>query len=159
MSGWLDRVEAKLTRLRSEAEVDWVVLAQIDGSVAAASPGTGRIDLPSLAALAAGSLSASGEMMRLAGETRPPRHMVHRGEKRSLVVSAVGRDRLLLIGFSPRRRAGLVRALAERAASELEALGDPPSAVTTPDVPAEAELGPAVSDALDRILGSGEGTG
>ncbi|MFQ5946319.1 MAG: roadblock/LC7 domain-containing protein, partial [Anaerolineae bacterium] len=116
MPGWLDQVEAKLIRLRMEANVDWVVLAQSDGSVAAASPGADRIDVAALAALAAGSLSASGELMRLAGEARPPRHMVHRGESRSLVVSAVGRDRFLLIGFSPQRRAGLIRALAERAA-------------------------------------------
>ncbi len=135
------------------------MLAQLDGSVAAASPGTERIDVPSLAALAAGSLTASGELMRLAGEARPPRHMVHRGQKRSVVVRAVGRDRLLLIGFNPSRRAGLIGALAERAADELEALGSPPSTMTPTDVAPDADIGPAVSDALDRMLGSGEAPG
>lgn len=153
MTEWIDRVAGKLTRFRTEANVDWVVLARSDGSVAAASPGADRIDVPSLAALAAGSLSASGELMRLAGESHPPRHMVHKGEKRSLVVSAVGHDHILLIGFNSRQRLGLVRALAEQAARELEALGDAPSLASTPALPSEGELGAAVSDALDELLG------
>lgn len=154
LKGWVNRVEAKLARLQSEANVEWVALAQGDGSVAAASPGADGLDLPSLAALAAGSFSASEELMRLAGETSPPRHMVHKGERQSLVVTSVAGDQILLMGFNSRKRVGLVRALAERTATELAAMGEPPPPFRATTLSAGAELETAVSDALDELLGS-----
>jgi len=77
--------------------------------------------LESVAALAAGSFSATREMARLVGEGEFST-LFHQGSRESLQISAIGDRSLLVVVFDDRSNLGLVRFYAEETTERLTAL-------------------------------------
>ena len=75
--------------------------------------------LESVAALAAGSFSATREMARLLGEGEF-NHLFHQGSRESIQISAVGDRSLFVIVFDDHSNLGLVRFYAEESSARLK---------------------------------------
>jgi len=103
------QLEAALTRLREESQARCLLLIdRRDGTLFAKHGFTEGLDLPSLAALAAGAFASTREIARLVGEPEFST-LFHEGQQDHLYICLVGEHGLLMILFDDRTPAGLVR--------------------------------------------------
>jgi predicted regulator of Ras-like GTPase activity (Roadblock/LC7/MglB family) len=112
--GLLDGLTAKLRPMA-------VLLADSAGRILAQKMGSGWRDarLDGLAALAAGSFSASGEMARLLGEGGRFRMLLHEGEHRNLFLCAVTPAHFLVVVFESGVALGMVRLFSKQTLERL----------------------------------------
>lgn len=115
----LQKINAEINRLRTEANAIAVFLVDKNGQLMASSGDTGDIDTTSLASLTAGNIAATGGLAQLIGE-KEFSILFHEGEKDNIHISIVGQRVILVIIFDRRSSLGLVRLRVKRAS---EALG------------------------------------
>jgi hypothetical protein len=77
-----------------------------------------------VAALTASDMSATAELAKQLGESKPFHILFHEGERHHLYLSAVGGSLILVVVFEATVPIGLVRLFTERAVKELLQLTD-----------------------------------
>jgi len=154
-AGLIDQMDRILAELRQKTRVNCVILADISGQLVSAAGVTAGFDAQTVAALTASDMSATAELARQLGETKPFRLLFHEGEQRHLYLSDVGNSLILIVIFETNVPIGLVRVFTERAARELLPLIDSYETALdhTPGVLHEA-FDEALSDELDGVFGA-----
>ncbi len=141
------RIQEILTRFLSESGAAEVLLIDRGGQLLATGGDAQALDAVSISALAAGAFSSTAAMAQLVGEPEFA-GLFHEGTKRSIHVSTVDDEAILLAIFDQRTTIGMVRLFAVEATRAIGAvLGE---ARTRPKPAAEfaaplndAESGPA----------------
>lgn len=115
-----DRIFGCLGDLASKLRVSAVFLTDGTGRVIALKKASGFTgDVNVLAALAAGSCSATNEMARMLGEAEPFRMVLHEGNQRNVFVSTVCLDYYLVVIFDSETALGMIRLFTKRAAEQI----------------------------------------
>ncbi|MDM7926574.1 MAG: roadblock/LC7 domain-containing protein [bacterium] len=119
--GQFDRIFSCLADLAAKLRLMAVLLVDGSGRILAQKIGDGWKDtrLEGLAALAAGSYSASNEIARLLGESARFRMVLHEGERRNLFVCSVTQDFHLAVVFESGTAVGMIRLFTKRAVEQL----------------------------------------
>jgi predicted regulator of Ras-like GTPase activity (Roadblock/LC7/MglB family) len=100
-----------------QAEASAALLADVGGNIIAQSPT--RAENETIAALAAGSFSATRELAALSGE--PSFHsIIHEGHGTSIYLQSVAENYILLVIFQKTTTTGLVKLYTQKTARELE---------------------------------------
>jgi predicted regulator of Ras-like GTPase activity (Roadblock/LC7/MglB family) len=115
----LEKIENYLNQLSWETEAQCVLLADVTGQLISV---IGKVDMNTavLSALAAGNLAATKEMARLVGEPARFKLLLHEGEKRSVYLSDVGAEMVLITVFDNHIPIGLVRLGTQQTVKQLE---------------------------------------
>jgi predicted regulator of Ras-like GTPase activity (Roadblock/LC7/MglB family) len=108
-----------LTDLAAQAEAEAVFLGDAGGNILACISPPGSEAVQTIAALAAGSFSATKELARMIGETSFS-SIYHKGENSSIYIQTVAGAFLLLIIFGKGTAVGLVKLYVDKASQELE---------------------------------------
>lgn len=119
----LATMQGLLERLMADAGCAAILLTARDGQSLASAGAARAVDMASVAALAAGSFSATAPLAQLLGE-REFAAMIHEGIGQSLHVSPVDDATILIAVFDDRTTLGMVRAFASETARRLAAVLD-----------------------------------
>jgi predicted regulator of Ras-like GTPase activity (Roadblock/LC7/MglB family) len=148
-----DRIFTCLADLAAKLRLMAVLLVDGSGRILAQKIGEGwkETRLEGLAALSAGSFSASNEMARLLGEGARFKMVLHEGAQRNIFACSVTTDHLLAVVFESGTALGMIRLFTRRTVEQLVPVLSGPSAATDEvgrmfDRKFETLLG----DALDR---------
>ena len=114
-----ERIDTALERMAYDSEASCIILADMTGQLIAERGQTCRMNTQVLSALAAGELAATHEMARLVGEKARFKLLLHEGEQRSVYLSDVGEELILVIVFDVETPIGLVRMILKQAVDEL----------------------------------------
>jgi predicted regulator of Ras-like GTPase activity (Roadblock/LC7/MglB family) len=114
-----ERIDTALERMAYDSEASCIILADMTGQLISERGRTCRMNTQVLSALAAGELAATHEMARLVGEKARFKLLLHEGEKRSVYLSDVGEELILVIVFDVETPIGLVRMILKQAVDEL----------------------------------------
>ena len=147
----LDRI---LKELYWDTEAESILLADITGQTISVV-GQAEINTAAISAVAAGSLSATKEMARLIGEPARFKLVLQEGDTRSVYLSDVGEELVLITIFGKNTTIGLVRISTQKAVEKFcgvvqVALKNPASSV---DLYPE-ELADELSNSLDNLFGA-----
>ncbi len=147
----IDRLSKILSHLITESASSYVLLVNKDGNLISQVGFTPKIDVTSLAALAAGSFASTRAIASLIGEQEFS-VMFHQGEKENIHISLVDEDVIMVLIFDDRTNLGLVKMIANQAKAKLvEVLLDIRKnefSDTMPDV----DHGQDVSNQIDNIF-------
>jgi len=113
------RIEDCLERLLDRSRAICVFLADGSGQLISESGKGTTLDTAPLAAVAASNMAATGELARQMGESAPFSYLFHEGQRRSIYISSVPENFLLVIIFDEMTQIGLVRIFARLAVNEL----------------------------------------
>ena len=111
-------LQARCGELCESAYANAVFLIDRDGQLLAQAGVTDRIDVTSLASLAAGNVAATDGLAQLIGEEKFPVQF-HEGERESIHISQVGARFILIVLFDQRSSVGLVRLRVRKAQGPL----------------------------------------
>jgi predicted regulator of Ras-like GTPase activity (Roadblock/LC7/MglB family) len=116
-----DGIFACLADLAAKLRLMAVLLVDSSGRILAQKIGEGWKDtrLEGLAALSAGSFSASNEMARLLGEQGRFKMVLHEGEKRNIFVCSVNPQYFLVVVFESGTVLGMIRLFTKRTVEQL----------------------------------------
>jgi predicted regulator of Ras-like GTPase activity (Roadblock/LC7/MglB family) len=120
-SGDVERIDQELDGFLELSGATCAMLVDRSGHMVTRRGASMDGSLESVAALAAGSFSATREMARLVGEGEFST-LFHQGSRESLQISAIGDRSLLVVVFDDRSNLGLVRFYAEETTERLTAL-------------------------------------
>ncbi|MBN1657826.1 MAG: roadblock/LC7 domain-containing protein [Anaerolineae bacterium] len=115
-----EAIDACLETMAQESEARYIILADISGQLIAEQGQSGSLNTQVLSALAAGELAATHELARLVGEEARFKLLLHEGKERSVYLSDLGEQLILLIVFDNDTPIGLVRTVLKQALEELE---------------------------------------
>jgi predicted regulator of Ras-like GTPase activity (Roadblock/LC7/MglB family) len=115
------RIHETLTRFLSESGAAEVLLIDRGGQLLAMGGDAQALDAVSISALAAGAFSSTAAMAQLVGEPEFS-GLFHEGTKRSIHVSTVDDEAILLAIFDQRTTIGMVRLFAVEAARAVGAV-------------------------------------
>ena len=115
----LEQIDDILTQLYWDTEAQSILLADITGQLISVL-GESNINTSVLSALAAGNLAATKEMARLVGEPARFKLLLHEGEQRSVYLSDVDDELVIVAIFSQHTRIGDVT---EGSPAELAGIG------------------------------------
>jgi predicted regulator of Ras-like GTPase activity (Roadblock/LC7/MglB family) len=106
-----ERILGCLANLAAKLRLMAVLLVDGSGRILAQKMGEGWKDtrLEGLAALSAGSFSASNEMARLLGEAGRFKMVLHEGQKRNIFVCSVNSQFFLVVVFESGTAIGMIR--------------------------------------------------
>lgn len=135
-----DEIDAHLERMAYESEARCIILADMTGRLISEQGQAHEMNTQVLSALAAGELAATNEMARLVGEEARFKLLLHEGERRSVYLSDIGGQMLLIIVFDKDTPIGLVRMILKNAVRDLQ--------------PIIAQARQADSTAMNEALGS-----
>lgn len=149
----LRAMDGELSRFLDESAAGCALLVQRDGQLVAKQGHTQRLDVESLAALAAGAFAATKEIARLVGE---PEFSVlfHEGDQEHIHVSLVADAMIMVTIFDDRTTIGMVRLYASETSARLTQVVE---RVQEREV-AAADIGAAAGDA-DLFSPEDVGTG
>lgn len=105
----LQQIDVYLTRLRREVKALLVLLADISGQLIEEQGVNGNINAAALSALAAGEMAATREMARLVGQQARFKMMMHEGDNRTVYLSDVDEEMLLVTVCDNSTPIGLLR--------------------------------------------------
>ncbi len=117
-----EAIDVALERMAYESEASCIILADITGQLIAERGASASMNTQVLSALAAGEIAATQEMARLVGERARFSLLLHEGDERSVYLSHVGDQLLLIIVFDSDTPIGLVRIILKQAVEELAPL-------------------------------------
>ena len=149
----LDEISDCLTRMRWETEARCVLLADVTGQLIDSQGMVGRMNMAVLSALAAGNLAATKEMARLVGEEARFRLLMHEGDRRSVYLSDVGEELILVTVFNNTTPIGMVRLVTRRTVERLSKIVQEARSTGAPAEDLVADFGQLLSDELDLSLG------
>ncbi|RKX33057.1 MAG: hypothetical protein DRP22_01190 [Verrucomicrobia bacterium] len=115
------KIDGILQELLVRAEADAVYLCDHAGNIIARQTCADYSNEDNIAALAAGSFSATHELARLIGQPRFD-YVFHRGENLSVYMQRAPSGMILMVMFGTVSNPGLVRVYAEEAIRELKPL-------------------------------------
>ncbi|MBN1484190.1 MAG: roadblock/LC7 domain-containing protein [Chloroflexia bacterium] len=150
----LEEISACLTYMRWEAEASCVLLADITGQLIESQGRVGRMNTAVLSALAAGNLAATKEMARLVGEEARFKLLVHEGESRSVYLSDVGGELVLISVFGSSTPIGMIRLLTRRTVERLQEILLQAQEQGPVQQDLTQDFGQLLADELDLSLGS-----
>lgn len=107
-----------LTDLAAQAEAEAVFLGDAGGNILACISPPGSETVQTIAALAAGSFSATRELAHMIGETSFS-SIYHKGENSSIYIQTIEGAFLLLVIFGKGTAVGLVKLYVDKASQEL----------------------------------------
>lgn len=110
----LEQLDEILTALRWETESESILLADVTGQMISVA-GYAQINTAAISAVAAGSLAATKEMARLVGEPARFKLVLQEGATRSVYLSDVGEELVLITIFGKNTPIGLVRLSTQKA--------------------------------------------
>ncbi len=155
----LEQIETILHQLFWDTEAQSILLADITGQLISVL-GESTINTSVLSALAAGNLAATKEMARLVGEPARFKLLLHEGERRSVYLSDVDGELVLVTVFGRHTPIGLVRLSTQVAIQRLrpvviEALKAAPSKSVFLSEQTDS-LADDIDKSWDSIFGNGE---
>jgi predicted regulator of Ras-like GTPase activity (Roadblock/LC7/MglB family) len=115
----MDQIEYILSHLLQKSRATCVLLADISGQLISSVGEISQLDPGAVSALSASDISATAELARQLGESKPFRILFHEGERHHLYLSVVGSSLILIVVFAATVPIGLVRLFTERAVKEL----------------------------------------
>lgn len=116
--GELDKI---LNQLHWDTEAESILLADVTGQMISAT-GHAKINTAAISAVAAGSLAATKEMARLVGEPARFKLVLQEGATRSVYLSDVGEELVLITIFGKNTPIGLVRLSTQKAVEKFVAI-------------------------------------
>ena len=149
-----EELDSILNKLYWDTEADSILLADTTGQMISVA-GQASINTAAISAVAAGSLAATKEMARLIGEPARFKLVLQEGDTRSVYLSDVGEELVLITIFGKGTTIGLVRLSTQKAVEKfcaivLAALKNPASSI---DLYPE-ELANELSSSLDNLFGA-----
>jgi predicted regulator of Ras-like GTPase activity (Roadblock/LC7/MglB family) len=157
-----DGLFACLADLAAKLRLMAVLLVDGSGRILAQKMGEGWKDnrLEGLAALTAGSFSASNEMARLLGEANRFRMVLHEGQKRNIFVCSVSPQYFLVVVFESGTALGMIRLFTKRTVEQLVPILSE-SSVSTQDLGQvfDRNFESLLGEELDRSLRDKPSTG
>lgn len=150
----VEELDAILNQLYWDTEAESILLADVTGQMISLA-GDAKINTAAISAVAAGSLSATKEMARLIGEPARFKLVLQEGDTRSVYLSDVGEELVLITIFGQNTTIGLVRISTQKAVEKFmvivrDALRNPASGVGLyPETLAED-----LSNSLDDLFGA-----
>lgn len=115
------RIEDSLSDMLIRSEAEAVFLCNKGGYILAESSMEDYEHNDNIAALAAGSFYATREIARLVGEPEF-RHVLHRGDHKSIFMQSTGSDFLAVVVFSEQSNPGLVKLCADEMCASLDSV-------------------------------------
>jgi predicted regulator of Ras-like GTPase activity (Roadblock/LC7/MglB family) len=115
------RIGGVLSRFLAESGASEILLVDRSGQLLAMDGVSLAMDTVSISALAAAAFSSTGAMAQLVGETEFTM-LFHEGIRRSIHVSTVDDQAILLAIFDERTTVGMVRLFAKEAANSIGAV-------------------------------------
>jgi len=119
LSRLIDQIDRILAHLLQKSKATCVLLADISGQLISATGGVSRFDPRTVVALTASDMSATAELAKHLGESKPFHILFHEGERHHLYLSSIGSSLILAVVFEAAVPIGLVRLFTERAVKEL----------------------------------------
>lgn len=111
-----------LSDLASKTRAKTIIFADMNGHPITQRGQTTEINIPNMAALAAGDFAATAEMAKMIGEKQRFKFLFHEGEKTNLYLSNVGENFLLVVIFDAEIALGMIRIFTKRAIDTLNEL-------------------------------------
>ena len=150
----VEELDAILKQLYWDTEADSILLADTTGQMISIA-GQAEVNTAAISAVAAGSLAATKEMARLIGEPARFKLVLQEGDTRSVYLSDVGEELVLITIFGQGTTIGLVRMTTQQAVSKFcvivkEAQKNPASSV---ELYPEA-LADELNSSLDNLFGT-----
>lgn len=109
-----------LSDLASKTRAKTIIFADMNGHPITQRGQTTEINIPNMAALAAGDFAATAEMSKMIGEKQQFKYLYHEGEKTNIYLSNVGDNFLLVIIFDADIALGMIRIFTKRAINTLK---------------------------------------
>lgn len=116
----LRQIDACLTQLRREVKALLVLLADISGQLIEEQGVDGHINAAVLSALTAGEMAATREMARLVGQQARFKMMLHEGDTRTVYLSDVDEEMILITVCDNSTPIGLLRFHLREAVARLQ---------------------------------------
>lgn len=110
----VEKLDQVLTKLHWDTEAESILLADVTGQMISVV-GYAEINTAAISAVAAGSLAATKEMARLVGEPARFKLVLQEGDTRSVYLSDVGEELVLITIFGKNTPIGLVRLSTQKA--------------------------------------------
>ncbi len=120
----IDQIDRILAHLLEKSKGTSVMLADVSGQLISATGDMSHFDPRTVVALTASDMSATAELAKHLGETKPFQILFHEGERHHLYLSSIGSSLILAVVFQAAVPIGLVRLFTERAVKELLHLTD-----------------------------------
>ena len=115
----IDEIEYILSHLLQKSKATCVLLADISGQLIGSAGEISQLDPGAVSALSASDISATAELARQLGESKPFHILFHEGERHHLHLSVVGSSLILIVVFAATVPIGLIRLFTERGVKEL----------------------------------------
>jgi predicted regulator of Ras-like GTPase activity (Roadblock/LC7/MglB family) len=148
-----DRIFTCLADLAAKLRLMAVLLVDSSGRILTQRMGDGWKDtrLEGLAALAAGSFSASNEIARLLGEQGRFKMVLHEGQQRNIFVCSVGSNYFLAVVFESGTALGMIRLFTKKTIEALiPILTDDSGSMQDVGLVFDKKFETLLGDALDR---------
>jgi predicted regulator of Ras-like GTPase activity (Roadblock/LC7/MglB family) len=120
----IEQIDRILAHLLGKSRATCVLLADVSGQLISSEGQTAEFEPGTVTALTASDMSATAELARQLGESKPFHILFHEGERHHLYLSTVGGSLILVVVFEATVPIGLVRLFTERAVKELLQLTD-----------------------------------
>ncbi len=137
----MERIDICLRELYKETNACCVLLSDVSGQLISEQGPIGRMNTTVLSALAAGDIAATREMANLVGEKARFKLLLHEGEGRSVYLSDVGEELILVTVATNETPIGLVRLFLKQTVENVK------------DIIAEQATGPDAEGAIDADFG------
>jgi predicted regulator of Ras-like GTPase activity (Roadblock/LC7/MglB family) len=150
-----DRIFSCLADLAAKLRLMAVLLIDTSGRILAQKMGEGWKDtrLEGLAALSAGSFSASNEIARLLGEQGRFKMVLHEGQQRNIFMCSVGPRYFLAVVFESGTALGMIRLFMKKTVEELvPILSDDPRSSQDLGRMFDGKFETLLGDELDRAF-------
>ena len=144
----MEKIETILQQLHWDTEAQCILVADVSGQLVSVL-GETKMNTAVLSALAAGNLSATKEMARLVGEPARFKLLLHEGENRSVYLSDVGEEMVLITVFSNQIPIGLVRLSTQVAVRKFLEIIEEARINTHSQLELPVELGNSLADELN----------
>lgn len=118
-----EELDSILSALHWETEAESILLADVTGQMISIA-GYAKINTAAISAVSAGSLAATKEMARLIGEPARFKLVLQEGATRSVYLSDVGEELVLITIFGKNTPIGLVRLSTQKAVKKFVAVID-----------------------------------
>jgi predicted regulator of Ras-like GTPase activity (Roadblock/LC7/MglB family) len=120
----IDQADHILAHLLKKSTATCVLLADVSGQLISTAGEVSQFDPGTVVALTASDMSATAELAKQLGESKPFQILFHEGERHHLYLSSIGGSFILAVVFEATVPIGLVRLFTERAVKELLRMTD-----------------------------------
>jgi predicted regulator of Ras-like GTPase activity (Roadblock/LC7/MglB family) len=142
-----------MDNLQKKTGATAVFLSDISGQLIHAENVSTGLNATVISALAAGDYAATAEIAKIIGEKSGFKDLFHEGEERSVYLSSIGDNIILVVIFDTEIQVGMVRLYAKRAARELDGVFSEPSPEEREsEATLSGDFGQQLDDQLDKAF-------